>query len=105
MRVHLALCRQMGVPSLSQLYEQMTAHDLAVWEAEFVIAPFDEDAANYRAGVIASNVLAPHMKQGKTPPRPMEFFRTEPARELSHDELQAVMNKVQRKHDKAKHGR
>jgi len=53
----------------------MDAGELTEWEAIYTqIEPMPEDRADVRAGVIASQTVAPHLKCGHQPPRPLDYF-------------------------------
>ena len=53
----------------------MDASELTEWEALYTqIEPMPEDRADVRAGVIASQSVAPHMKRGHQPPKPLDYF-------------------------------
>ena len=48
---------------------------MVYWQALYTqIEPMPEERADIRAGVIGSLSIAPHMKRGHSPPRPLDYF-------------------------------
>ena len=58
------------------LQASMTAHEFAEWLAYSAVEPFGPRADEWRAGVLASAVVAPHIKSGAKKPEPPDFFPT-----------------------------
>ncbi len=52
---------------------EMDSPELTYWEALYIIEPMPEQRADLRAGTVASAALAPHMKRGAAPPRPIDM--------------------------------
>lgn len=106
MRFHLLLARTLGFPSRQAMYRAMTARQLREWEAEFCLSPWDERRRDLRAGVVASAVLAPHIKQDWLLPSPESFVMYGDGRGggggQSVQEMKAVVERVERRHREAR---
>jgi hypothetical protein len=53
---------------------EMTAHDLAEWEAFFSLEPWGAEADEHRAGVISATIANVNRRKGAAPFRPSDFF-------------------------------
>lgn len=80
------------------MLSQLTAEQYVEWKAYAAIEPFGEYFEWLRTGIIASAVLAPHIKKGVQAPQPKDFMpdekafmhKTEPTKQ-SMEEMKAVM--------------
>ena len=55
--------------------DSMDAEEMCYWEALYTnVEPMPEQRQDIRAGTIASSAVAPHVKKGSNPPKPLDYF-------------------------------
>lgn len=72
-RAHLMWALQCGLPSRRELYERLTASELAELETLAAIEPWGEAREDIRHAVRAALTIAP-WSSGARPPRPEDFL-------------------------------
>lgn len=60
--------------TVRELQARMDMVEFAEWLAYWTIEPWGASREDYRAGVLASAILAPWTKKGRKPPGPADFF-------------------------------
>lgn len=53
---------------------EMTATELAEWDAFLALEPWGAEAADHRAGVIAATIANVNRRKGSAPFQPSDFF-------------------------------
>lgn len=76
------------------MYRDMSAADLAEWEALYVVDPWGEQRADLRAGTIAAAAVAPYSKKGN-PPKPADFMHYLPKRKPTRQDDKLMKAQVQ----------
>jgi|WetSurMetagenome_2_1015567.scaffolds.fasta_scaffold26577_5 hypothetical protein len=71
--MHLVLARTLGYPSRRALYADMTALELAEWEALYSIDPWGEERGDLRNGILCSLTDACHRTKGQ-PDAPIDYM-------------------------------
>ena len=85
----------------AELLDGMDAEEMCYWEALYTsLEPLPEIRADIRAGTVASQSIAPHLKKGAKPPGPLDYFGwgksgTRP-RGRSDEELKALWEQAKK---------
>lgn len=86
------------------MYRQMSAPDLAEWEALYVVDPWGEQRADLRSAQVAVAALAPHCGRGQSP-RLINFMPytkdTGPVQQR-HEDMKATVGRIKSRNRKQK---
>ncbi len=60
--------------TVGQLLESISAKELSEWQAYYNLEPFGSPIDDFRAGTVCSATVNLHLKKGKKPFGPADFF-------------------------------
>ncbi len=74
------------------MYRNMTSADLAEWEADYIISPWDEERADLRNGILCSLLDACNRMKGQPEP-PIHYmpYTEKPQRKDNTDEMKGQL--------------
>lgn len=65
---------KLGYASPAKMLGEMRPSELGMWAALYSVDPWDEERADYRAGIVASTIANVNLRRGAEPLSPHDFM-------------------------------